>query len=94
MNKDKIHHKETHGTSSNITEKTSVENVKGPNLLERAKEEVEALIGAVHDKMERHSSPLAKDGNLLKLRPFHLIIYLSKSECKREKRNMGKNKKQ
>jgi len=34
MNKDKVHDKETHGTSSNITEKTSVEKVKGPDLLE------------------------------------------------------------
>ena len=66
MSKDKIHHKETHGTSGDITEKTSVGQVKGPNLLERAKEEIEAIIGAVHDKMEHHSSPRAKkEGNLL-----------------------------
>lgn len=60
MNKDKVHDKETHGTSSYITEKTPVETVKGPNLLERAKEEIEALAGAVHTKMEHHSSPHAK----------------------------------
>ncbi|GJM98975.1 hypothetical protein PR202_ga16029 [Eleusine coracana subsp. coracana] len=60
MKKDKIHTNETHGTSSDITEKTSVDKVKGPNLFERAKEEVEALIGAVHDKMEHHSSPREK----------------------------------
>lgn len=57
MNKDRVHDKETHGTSSDITEKTSVEKVKGPNLLERAKEEIEALAGAVHTKMENHSGP-------------------------------------
>ncbi|XP_066390165.1 uncharacterized protein [Miscanthus floridulus] len=60
MNKDKVHDKETHGTSSDITEKTSVEKVKGPDLLERAKEEIEALAGAVHTKMEHHSSPHEK----------------------------------
>lgn len=61
MNKDKVHDKETHGTSSDINENTSVDKVKGPNLLERAKEEIEALAGAVHTKMEHHSSPLEKD---------------------------------
>ncbi|TVU09325.1 hypothetical protein EJB05_42791 [Eragrostis curvula] len=66
MNRDKIHTKETHGTSSDITNKTSVDKVKGPNLLERAKEEIEALIGAVHDKMERHSSPRDKKDDLHK----------------------------
>jgi hypothetical protein len=34
--------------------------VKGPDLLERAKEEIEALAGAVHTKMEHHSSPHEK----------------------------------
>ncbi|PUZ70475.1 hypothetical protein GQ55_2G233400 [Panicum hallii var. hallii] len=60
MNKDKAHDKETHGTSSDINENTSVDDVKGPNLLERAKEEIEALAGAVHTKMEHHSSPHEK----------------------------------
>ncbi|KAL6599325.1 hypothetical protein ACP70R_045819 [Stipagrostis hirtigluma subsp. patula] len=59
MNKDRVHDKETHGVNSDITEKTPVEKVKGPNLLERAKEEIEALVGAVHNKMD-HSSPLEK----------------------------------
>ncbi|XP_015696487.1 uncharacterized protein LOC102720905 isoform X2 [Oryza brachyantha] len=57
MNGDKVHDKETHGTSSDITNKTSVDKVKAPNLFERAKEEVEALVGAVHNKMEHNSSP-------------------------------------
>ncbi|KAJ1289435.1 hypothetical protein BS78_02G163700 [Paspalum vaginatum] len=57
MNKDRVHDNETHGTSSDITEKTSVEKVRGPNLLERAKEEIEAVAGAVHTKMEHQSSP-------------------------------------
>jgi len=61
MNKDKVHGKETHGTSSDINENTSVDEVKGPNLLERAKEEIEALAGAVHTKMEHQSSPHEKE---------------------------------
>jgi len=64
MNKDKVHGKETHGTSSDINENTSVDEVKGPNLLERAKEEIEALAGAVHEK---------EDGNLPLLLCFFLI---------------------
>lgn len=74
MNKDSIHKKETHGTSDDISENTSVEKVRGPNLFERAKEEIEALVAAVHDKMEHHSSPRRKEGgNLLKLKSFCLI---------------------
>ncbi|KAL6846414.1 hypothetical protein ACP4OV_023862 [Aristida adscensionis] len=60
MNKDKVHDKETHGVNNDITETTPVHKVKGPNLLERAKEEIEALVGAVHSKMENHSSPREK----------------------------------
>ncbi|KAF0913234.1 hypothetical protein E2562_020389 [Oryza meyeriana var. granulata] len=66
MNKDKVHDKETHGTSSDITNKTPVDKVKAPNLFERAKEEVEALVGAVHDKMEHDSSPRGNNGDLHK----------------------------
>uniref|UniRef100_A0A0E0M0D8 Uncharacterized protein n=1 Tax=Oryza punctata TaxID=4537 RepID=A0A0E0M0D8_ORYPU len=66
MNKDKVHDKETHGTSNDITHKTSVDKVKAPNLFERAKEEVEALVGAVHDKMEHNSSPHGNNADLHK----------------------------
>ncbi|KFK41691.1 hypothetical protein AALP_AA2G160300 [Arabis alpina] len=47
------HHKETHGTSDDIDENTSVDYVKGPGFLERVKEEVEAIVDAVTPK---HSS--------------------------------------
>ncbi|KAL5200806.1 hypothetical protein ABZP36_035160 [Zizania latifolia] len=66
MNKDNVHNKESHGTSSDISDKTSVEKVKAPNLLERAKEEVEALVGVVHEKMDHHSSPRGKNAELHK----------------------------
>ncbi|XP_044381164.1 uncharacterized protein [Triticum aestivum] len=66
MNKGSIHKKETHGTSDDISENTPVEKVRGPNLFERAKEEIEALVEAVHDKMEHHSSPRRKEGELHK----------------------------
>jgi hypothetical protein len=68
MKKGSAHHKETHGTSGDISEETSVECVRAPNLLERAKEEIEALVSAIHGKMEHHSSPRRKEGgNLLNL---------------------------
>lgn len=41
------HDKETHGTSNDIKEDTPVEKVKGPGFLERAKEEIEAVVEAV-----------------------------------------------
>ncbi|KAM0828202.1 hypothetical protein ACQ4PT_067703 [Festuca glaucescens] len=66
MKNGSAHHKETHGTSGDISEETSVEYVRAPNLLERAKEEIEALVTAIHDKMEHHSSPRRKEGELHK----------------------------
>nr|GEV86371.1 hypothetical protein [Tanacetum cinerariifolium] len=43
------HDEETHGTSNDIDEDTPVEKVKGPGFLERAKEEIEAVVeAAVH----------------------------------------------
>lgn len=44
------HQKETHGTSHDIDEKTPIDEVKGPSVLERAKEEIEAVVGAVLPK--------------------------------------------
>ncbi|XP_051152373.1 uncharacterized protein LOC127266236 [Andrographis paniculata] len=45
------HYKETHGTSNDIDEKTPVNEVKGPSILQRAKEEIEALAETiVHPK--------------------------------------------
>jgi hypothetical protein len=75
MKKGGIHKRETHGTSGDISEETSVETVKAPNLFERAKEEIEALVSAIHDKMEHHSSPHKKEGgNLLNLMFFLLNL--------------------
>ena len=47
------HHKETHGTSDDIDEKTPIYDVKAPNVFERAKEEIEAVIESVHPKKEK-----------------------------------------
>ncbi|VVA95080.1 unnamed protein product [Arabis nemorensis] len=47
------HHKETHGTSDDIDQNTSVDYVKGPGFFERVKEEFEAIVDAVTPK---HSS--------------------------------------
>ncbi|XP_022888079.1 uncharacterized protein LOC111403713 [Olea europaea var. sylvestris] len=46
------HHKETHGRSDDIDESTPISKVKGPNVFERAKEEIEALIGTIHPKKD------------------------------------------
>ncbi|CAM8958916.1 hypothetical protein QQ045_025444 [Rhodiola kirilowii] len=50
------HHKETHGTSGDIDEDTPVEEVKGPGVFQRAKEEVEALVEAIHPKNKESPS--------------------------------------
>ena len=44
------HHKETHGMSDDIDENTPIDEVKGPNVFQRAKEEVEALVQTIHPK--------------------------------------------
>ncbi|KAI5665439.1 hypothetical protein M9H77_15292 [Catharanthus roseus] len=41
------HEKETHGKSEEIDEKTPIEQVKGPNVFHRVKEEVEAVVQSV-----------------------------------------------
>ncbi|PPD89243.1 hypothetical protein GOBAR_DD13805 [Gossypium barbadense] len=49
--------KETHGRSDDIDEDTAVDDVKGPNVFERVKEEVEAIVGAIHPKKESKGPP-------------------------------------
>lgn len=44
------HHKETHGRSDDIDDNTPISEVKGPNIFERAKEEIEALVHSIHPK--------------------------------------------
>ncbi|KAL7136770.1 hypothetical protein ABFS83_10G053200 [Erythranthe nasuta] len=46
------HRKETHGMSFDIDEDTPISEVKGPNVFERAKEEIEALIQTIHPKKD------------------------------------------
>lgn len=50
------HHKETHGMSNDIDENTSIDEVKAPNVFERAKEEIEAVLQTVHPKKEHNDS--------------------------------------
>ncbi|XP_062024969.1 uncharacterized protein LOC133741048 [Rosa rugosa] len=51
------HDKETHGTSNDIDENTPIEEVKGPNVFERVKEEVEAVVEAIiHKDSSSHDS--------------------------------------
>ncbi|CAH8338086.1 unnamed protein product [Eruca vesicaria subsp. sativa] len=44
------HHKETHARNDDIDENTHVDEVKAPNVFERAKEEIEAVIDTIHPK--------------------------------------------
>ncbi|KAL3642940.1 hypothetical protein CASFOL_013755 [Castilleja foliolosa] len=46
------HHKETHGTSYDFDENTPISEFKGPNVFERAKEEIEALVHTIHHKKD------------------------------------------
>jgi hypothetical protein len=52
--RDGIHDKETHGRSGDIDENTSPQKIKAPNLIERAKEEVKALVIAIHHPNKDH----------------------------------------
>ncbi|XVF48986.1 hypothetical protein PTKIN_Ptkin03bG0232200 [Pterospermum kingtungense] len=45
-------HGETHGKRDDIDENTSLDDVKAPNLFQRAKEEIEALVETIHQKKE------------------------------------------
>ncbi|KAL1217433.1 hypothetical protein V5N11_004610 [Cardamine amara subsp. amara] len=47
------HHKETHGRSDDINEDTPLDEVKAPNVFERAKEEIEAVIETIHPKKNK-----------------------------------------
>lgn len=49
-------HKESHGTNNNIDENTPIDEVKAPNVFERAKEEVEAIIEAIHPSKKEESN--------------------------------------
>ncbi|KAF8102636.1 hypothetical protein N665_0198s0329 [Sinapis alba] len=50
------HHKETHGRSDDIDENTPVNEVKAPNVFERAQEEIEAVIETIHPKKKEVDS--------------------------------------
>lgn len=68
MHKEKAHHRETHGTSDDIDEDTPVNKVKGPNVFERAKEEIEALLETIQSKDEANrDSSEKKDGNFFSI---------------------------
>ncbi|XP_028763145.1 uncharacterized protein LOC114731427 isoform X1 [Neltuma alba] len=54
------HHKETHGRSDDIDEKTDVDEVKAPGVFERVKEEIEAVVEAIHHKKDSDSHDSSK----------------------------------
>ena len=64
--KQPVHHKETHGRNDNIDASTPIDQVKGPSVFQRAKEEIEALVQTIRLKKESSnfvSSP-KMDGGL------------------------------
>ncbi|KAL6558588.1 hypothetical protein OROMI_018938 [Orobanche minor] len=65
VQKQTYHHKETHGLSDDIDANTPISEVKGPNMFERAKEEIEALIHTIHPKKDSGNvvSSTKKEGN-------------------------------
>ncbi|XP_008775150.1 uncharacterized protein LOC103695563 isoform X2 [Phoenix dactylifera] len=66
MHKAKTHHTETHGMSNDMDENTPVDEVKGPNVFERAKEEIEAIVEAISSKKEpHHDSPTKKEESVV-----------------------------
>lgn len=66
MDKDRTHDWETHGRSNDIDESTPMDKVKAPNVFERAKEEIEALVETIHSKRTPdHEQHAKKDGNSL-----------------------------
>ncbi|XP_072984117.1 uncharacterized protein [Typha latifolia] len=62
MLKEKTHKKETHGTSNDIDENTPIDRIKAPNVFERAKEEIEAIVEAIHPKGPDHEPHSMKGG--------------------------------
>ncbi|XP_057797161.1 uncharacterized protein LOC131013143 [Salvia miltiorrhiza] len=46
-NESRVHNAETHGKSDDINENTQIDEVKGPSVVQRVKEEVEAVFEAV-----------------------------------------------
>ncbi|XP_076905276.1 uncharacterized protein LOC143560991 [Bidens hawaiensis] len=46
------HDKETHGTSDDIDEDMPIEKVKGPGIIERTMEEIEAVVEAITPKKQ------------------------------------------
>lgn len=52
------HNRESHGLNSDIDENTSVDDVRAPNVFERAKEELQALAEVFHHKKRAPTSDI------------------------------------
>lgn len=55
--KEKVHKRETHGQSNDVDENTPLNKIKGPNIFQRAKEEIEAIAGTIHPRTEPDLKP-------------------------------------
>ncbi|KAL1363738.1 hypothetical protein HN51_011934 [Arachis hypogaea] len=79
-----IHSRETHGVNNCIDENTSLDDVKAPNVFERAKEEFQALAQLFHQKKEAHAHDTG-DGNQIAESKFKHEIPNSPSAEKKAK---------
>ncbi|PKA61163.1 hypothetical protein AXF42_Ash006059 [Apostasia shenzhenica] len=53
VGREEEHQKETHGKSNAIDESTPIDEVQGPGVIERAKEEVEAIVQTILPKKDQ-----------------------------------------
>lgn len=51
------HHRESHGMNDEIDINTPLSEVKAPNMFERVKEEIDAVLEAISQKNDLKSSP-------------------------------------
>ncbi|CAJ1975791.1 unnamed protein product [Sphenostylis stenocarpa] len=58
------HQRETHGLSCGMDEKTSVDDVRAPNMFERAREEFQALAEVFHHKKKVHTSDIRDENQM------------------------------
>ncbi|XP_065850379.1 uncharacterized protein [Euphorbia lathyris] len=63
-NRDRRHHRysETHGRRDDIDENTGMDEIKGPSIFQRAKEEVEALFGTIHPRKKESRDSVSEGG--------------------------------
>lgn len=75
--KHQTQNKETHGLRDDIDANTPINDVKGPNVFERVKEEFEAITVSIHSRDKNQDSPSSIQGYVVSSTLFS-IYHLSK----------------